>query len=77
MSFLRASDPASAMIGTIIAKRPKSMARPSVVLYQGRVAGQAGKGAAVVAGGRAVGVEDFAEAMRAAVVASPAQVPIC
>jgi hypothetical protein len=34
-SFLRASEPASAMIGIIIAMRPKSMSNPSVVLYQG------------------------------------------
>ncbi len=34
-SFLRASEPASARIGTIMAKRPKSVANPSVVLYHG------------------------------------------
>ena len=36
--FLRASEPASAMIGIIIRKRPISMAMPSVVLYQGVLA---------------------------------------
>jgi hypothetical protein len=35
---LPASDPASAMMGTIMRKRPMSMARPSVVLYQGVLA---------------------------------------
>ena len=34
-SFLRASDPASARIGMIMAKRPKSIATARVLLYQG------------------------------------------
>ena len=37
-SFFCASDPAMAMIGTIIRNRPMSMAMPSVVLYQGVLA---------------------------------------
>ena len=37
-SFFCASDPAMAMMGTIIRKRPKSMAMPRVVLYQGVLA---------------------------------------
>ena len=45
-----------------------SIARPSVVLYQGVLAREAGEGAAVVAGGGAVGVEHFAQAVRAVVV---------
>src|SRR5450759_2156603 len=36
--FLRASEPASARIGTIMAKRPNSVARPSVALYHGVLA---------------------------------------
>lgn len=38
INFLRASAPASARIGTIMAKRPKSIAMPSVVSYQGAFA---------------------------------------
>ena len=33
--FFCTSEPASAMMGTIIRKRPMSMAKPSVVVYQG------------------------------------------
>src|SRR6185436_1960520 len=33
--FFCTSEPASAMMGTIIRNRPMSMAKPSVVLYQG------------------------------------------
>jgi len=62
--------PASAMIGTIMRKRPMSIARPSVVLIPGRVRGETGEGAAVVAGGGTVGVEDLAEAVRSGVVES-------
>ena len=36
--FFAASEPARAMIGTIIRKRPNSIARPRVVLYQGVLA---------------------------------------
>ena len=36
--FFCTSEPASAMIGTIIRKRPINMARPRVVLYQGVLA---------------------------------------
>ena len=36
--FFCASEPASAMIGTIMKNRPSSMAKPSVVLYQGVLA---------------------------------------
>ena len=38
MCFFRASEPASARIGTIMAKRPKSVASPRVVLYHGVLA---------------------------------------
>jgi hypothetical protein len=34
-SFFWASEPARAMMGTIMRKRPMNMAKPSVVLYQG------------------------------------------
>ena len=46
--FFCTSEPARAMIGTIIRKRPINMAIPSVVLYQGVFAGKPGEGAAVV-----------------------------
>ena len=74
--LLAARDPASARIGTIMKKRPTSMARPSVVLYQrSSLAVRPGEGAAVVAGAGAVGVEDFAEAVRAVVVLPSLRAP--
>ena len=49
-------------------KRPISMARPMVRLYQGVLALMPGEGAAVVARAARVGVKDLAEAVRAVVV---------
>ena len=65
--FLAASDPATAIIGTMNRKRPISIAKPSVEIVEDRVGGEAGKGAAIVAGGGGEGIEDFAEAVRPAV----------
>ena len=47
-----------------------SMARPSVVLYQGVLRGEAGERAAVVAGAGTVGVKNFAQTVRTVVVQS-------
>ena len=74
-SFFCASEPASAMIGMIIRKRPKSMAMPSVVLYQGVLVVRPGEGAAVVAGAGAEGVKHFAQSVRAGVV-QPGHAPL-
>ena len=57
-----------AMIGTIMRKRPMSIARPSVVLCPRRVGREASERAAVVTGGGTEGVKHFAKAMRAGVV---------
>ena len=74
--FFCTSEPARAMIGTIMRKRPTNMAMPRVVLYQGVLRGQAGERAAVVAVGGTVGVKNFAQAVRAVVVQA-GQCPIC
>ena len=61
--FLAASEPAIASIGTIIRKRPISIARPSVVLYQGVLALSPAKAEPLLPC-RRVGVEDLGEAVR-------------
>ena len=48
-------------------KRPKSVAKPSVTLYQSGIAVKPGKGGAVIAGARGVGVENLRKAVRAGV----------
>ena len=66
--FFCASEPASAMIGMIIRKRPIKHRQAERGVVPGRVGGQAGEGAAVVAGAGAEGVKNFAQAVRAGVV---------
>jgi hypothetical protein len=63
-----------AMMGTIIRKRPINMARPSVVLYQGVLALRPAKALPLLPLAGAVGVEDFAQAVRAVVV-QPGRAP--
>ncbi len=58
--FLPTIEPAMASAGTIIRKRPTSMARPSVDVPPGRVGVEAGEGRAVVAGAARERVEDLA-----------------
>ena len=54
-------------------KAPKEHRESERRVIPWRVRAQAGEGAAVVAGGRAVSVEDFGKTMRAAVVGPVAQ----
>ena len=65
--FLAASEPATASIGTIIMNRPTSIASAEGEVVEGRVAGEAGEGTAVVPGARAEGIEDLGEAVRAGI----------
>ena len=76
MSFFCASEPASARIGNDHQKAADQHGDAERRVVPRRVGGEAGEGAAVVAGAGAVGIEHFAQAMRAGVVrARP--VPIC
>ena len=66
--FLPTIEPAIASTGTIIRKRPISIASAERDVVEGRVAVEPGEGRAVVAGRRGVGVEDLGEAVRPGVV---------
>ena len=65
--FFATSEPAIAIIGMIMKKRPTSIASAAGRVVEERVAGEAGEGRAVVAGLRGVEIEHLAEAVRAGI----------